>query len=94
MTEEAFCHILICLYTALNRMLDLIKSLILIEKPLKCFLHSLVLIGLSGIAFSIGDTGAFWVVVFAGFLLPIFMVKNSAAGETRDGYTKLVKLSD
>ena len=94
MTEEAFCHILICLYTALNRMLDLIKSLILIEKPLKCFLHSLVLIGLSGIAFSIGDTGAFWVNVFAGFLLPIFMVKNQAAGETRDGYTKLVKLSD
>jgi len=36
----------------------------------------MVLIGLSGVAFSIGDTGAFWAVVFAGFLLPIFMIKN------------------
>lgn len=94
MTEEAFCHILICLYTVLNRLVDLIKSLILIDSPLKCFLHMLVLIGLSGVAFSIGDKGAFWTIVFAGFLLPAFVKKNEASIKSGDSETKLVKLSD
>jgi hypothetical protein len=94
MTEEAFCHILICFYTVLNRLVDLIKSLILIESPLKCFLHMLVLIGLSGVAFSIGDKGAFWTVVFAGFLLPAFVKKNESSIKSGDSETKLVKLSD
>jgi len=82
MTEETFGHILICTYTVLNRLVDVIRNLILFKKPLRTTLNVLLLLALAGIADKIGDQNVLWLVVAASFVVPWFIVKGR---ETADG---------
>ena len=95
MTEEAFNHILICIYMIANRLVDTLKELIMFRRPLLCFAKMLMFLGVSAIANFIGDTAVFWIGIFASFVIPSFIVKNITEDtQVEEDSDKMIKLSD
>lgn len=80
---------LIYLYTILNKLVDVMRDLILFKSPLRTTFYVLLMLALSGIAESLGDTLLIWGAVFSSFVVPFFISKKAPG---KDGY-KQVKLS-